>query len=174
MLQDAGNPFSKVMTPHIFTEVYGMSYLFATYIVGESPSSCAETATVRHKDCYLLLPPDSTCVRCAMCIQQRRSLQIQAKRMESEISRTAPSSHTNYRYLTRTELIVRLSGEHHQRQLISKQCQRLKARIEEVSEKAGVSVDPETHDGLKEIMVTNNSILQSLPPNTFQVSWCVL
>ena len=50
-------------------------------------------------------------------------------------------------------------------------CQRLKARIEEVSEKVGVSVDLEVHEGIKEIMLTeNDNILQSLPPNSFQVS----
>ena len=144
------------------------------YTIGKSSASCAEVATVRHKDCNLLLPPDSACVRCAKCVRHRSSLQIQAKqKVKSNSSRTAPSSHTNYRYLSRSELILRLEREHHQRQLISKQCQRLKTRIEDVSERAGVTVDQTTHEGLKEIMVTeNNNVLQSLPPNSFQVSAC--
>ena len=38
----------------------------------------------------------------------------------------------------------------------------------EVSERAGVAVDQMTHEGLKEIVVTENSnVLQSLPPNSF-------
>ena len=142
------------------------------YTIGKGSASFAEVATVHHKDCNLLLPPDSVCTRCPKCIRHRSSLQIQAKRkIQSSISRTAPSSHTNYRYLSRSELILRLEREHHQRQLVSKQCQRLKTRIEEVSERAGVAVDQMTHEGLKEIMVTeNNNVFQSLPPNSFQVS----
>ncbi len=147
------------------------------YTIGEGSASCIEVATIRHKDCHLLLPPDSTSLRCAKCIRHRSSVQVQAKRMmdtsSSTPSRTALSSHTNYRYLSRSELIVRLGQEHHQCQLISKRCQRLKVRLEQVTEKAGICVDPEMHDGLKEIMVTeSNSILQSLPPNSFQVRLC--
>ena len=86
-------------------------------------------------------------------------------------SRTAPSSHVNHRYLSRPELIDRLGNEHHERQLVSKQYQRLKTRIKDVSEKAGVSVDPEMHEGLKEIVLKeSDGILQSLPPNSFRVS----
>ena len=142
------------------------------YNIGEDSASCVEVATVRHKDCHLLLPPGSTCIRCAKCVRHRSSLRIQAKRtVKSNISRTAPSSHTNYRYLSRSELILRLEQEHRQCQLISKRCQRLKTKIEEVSERTGVAVDQKIHEGLKEIMVTeNNNVLQSLPPNSFQVS----
>ena len=133
-----------------------------------------KVTTVRHKDCYLLLPPNSTSLRCGKCIHHRASLQVQAKRMldasSSTQSKTASSSHANYRYLSRSELIDRLGQEHHQRQLISKQCQRLKARLEQVSEKGGIYVDKEMHDGLREIMQTeSSSVLQSLPSNSFKV-----
>ena len=126
-------------------------------------------------DCSLLLLPDSACIQCAKCIRHRSSLQIQAKgKIKSGISRTAPFSHTNYRYFSQSELILQLEQEHHQRQLISKQCQGLKTRLEEASERAGVAVDQMTHKGLKEIMVTeNSSVLKSLPPNSFQVSACI-
>ena len=145
------------------------------YTIGKGSASCAEVATVHHKDCSLLLPPDSACIWCAKCIRHGSSLQIQAKwKIKSGIRRTAPFSHTNYRYLSWSELILRLEWEHHQCQLISKQCQRLKTRIEEASERAGVAVDQMTHERLKEIMVTENSnVLQSLPPNSFQVSACI-
>ena len=37
-----------------------------------------------------------------------------------------------------------------------------------------MAVDQITHEGLKEIMVRENSnVLQSLPPNSFQVSACI-
>ena len=143
-------------------------------MIGEEDStSRIEVATIRHRDCCLLLPPDSTSLRCDRCTHYRSSLRVQAKRMldaSSALSRTAPSSHTNYRYLTRSELIHRLGQEHRKRQLITKKHQRLKARLEQVSENAGVCVDKELHDGLKEIMQTaSSSVLQSLPPDSFKV-----
>lgn len=142
-------------------------------MIGEGSTSCIEAATVRHNDCCLLLPPDSTSPRCDRCTHYRSSLWVQAKRMldaSSTLSRTAPSSHTNYRYLARSELIDRLGQERHQRQLISMQHRRLKARLEQVSENAGVCVDKELHNSLKEIMQTeSSSVLQSLPPNSFKV-----
>lgn len=152
-----------------------MNIMSAFCTVGQTAAVCSKEATVRHKDCHLLVSPNSISLRCASCAQHRRSLQVQAKRMlDTNSDRTAPSSHVNYRYLSRPELIDRLSSEHHQRQLLSKKCQRLKERIEEMSEKVGVSVDSEMHEGLKEIMVTEGDrFLQSLPPNSFQVNVCI-
>ena len=131
--------------------------------MGEGSASCVDIASVHHTNCLLLLPPDS--IHCTKCIRHRFSVQIHAKQsVKSNISRTAPSSHTNYRYLSWSELILRLEQEHHQHQLISKRCQRLKTRIAEVSERNGVAVDQKRHEGLKNIMVTENSnVLQFLP-----------
>ena len=135
-------------------------------------SSLVEASTIHHKDCLVLLPPDSSSSRCDRCTRHRSSLQIQAKRLqEATPSRSEPSSHTNYRYLSHSELILRLSQEHHQRQLISKQRERLKEKLELISQKVGVSVDQDLHDGLKEVMLKENeNILQSVPPNSFRVS----
>ena len=130
-------------------------------------------ASVHHEDCSVLLFPDSSNARCVSCVRQRASLSVQAKRLairDKVNSKTAPSSHTNYRYLSRPELIERLSQEHHQRQLLSKQCQRLKAKIAQVTEEVGVSVSAEMHEDLKQIMVEKqDQVLKSFPPNSFQV-----
>ena len=105
---------------------------------------------------------------CVSYTHHRSSLQVQAKRMQdvssSTPSRTQPSSHTNNHYLSCLELILWLSQEHHQHQLISKQCQRLKEKLELVSQKIGMCLDEKTYDGLKKI--TRKDILQSLPPNS--------
>ena len=120
-------------------------FYYYMYTIGKGSASFAEVATVHHKDCNLLLPPDSVCTWCPKCIRHRWSLQIQAKqKIKSSISRTAPSSHTNYRYLSRSELIVRLEREHHQRQIIYKQCQRLKTRIKEVSIESTINASSST------------------------------
>ena len=174
MLQDTVNPFIKVLACMVLSSliVYDGFYIHVQLIciVGGGSALCVEAATVRHKECHLLLPPDSTSLRCAPCIRHRSSLQIQAKRL-LDPSRTAPSSHVNHRYLSRLELIDRLGNEHHERRLVSKQYQWLKARIKDISEKTGVSVDPELHEGLKEIVLNeSDSILKSLPPNSFRVS----
>ena len=75
---------------------------------------------------------------------------------EATPSRSEPSSHTNYRYLSHSEVILRLSQEHHQCQLTSKQRETLKVELELISQKVGVSVDQELHDGLNEIMLKEN------------------
>ena len=130
-------------------------------------------ASVHHKDCCILLSPDSSTARCVACVRQRASLSVQAKRLafgDKDDSKTAPSSHTNYRYLSKPELIERLSKEHHQRQLLSKQCQRLKAKISQATEEVGVSVSAEIHEDLRQIMVEKqDQVLKSFPPNSFQV-----
>ena len=119
-----------------------------------------EATTIRHVDCHMLLPPDSLSLRCAKCIQHRASLLIQTKRIQ-DAERTALSSHTNYRYLSRPELIDRLAVEHHHCRLLSKKCERLQAKVADVSEIVGVSLDPNVHEGLKEVMISQNgSILQ--------------
>ena len=69
--------------------------------------SLVEASTIHHKDCEVLLPPDSSSSRRVRCTRHRSSLQIQAKRLqETTSSRSEPSSHTNYRYLSRSELIL--------------------------------------------------------------------
>ena len=139
-------------------------------------SSLVEASTIRHEDCEVLLPPDSSSSRCVRCTRHRSSLKIQAKRLQEVTqSRSEPSSHTNYHYLSRSELILRLSQEHHQRKVISKQHERLKEKVELLSQKVGVSVDRDLHNGLKEIMLQENeNVLQSVPPNSIKVSVHVL
>lgn len=131
---------------------------------------CVEMGTIRHKDCQILLPPYTTAIRCCSCARLRSSLSIQAKRIRTP-SRTEPSSHTNHRYLSRSELIVRLSQEHHQRQLALKRCQRLTARLEIISDRVGVRVDDATHNDLETIVTTeSDNVLRSLPPDSLRVS----
>ena len=55
------------------------------YSIGEGSASCVDIATVHHKDCHLL-PPDSTCICCTKWICHRFSVQIHAKRSVNQIS----------------------------------------------------------------------------------------
>ena len=125
--------------------------------------------TIRHKDCQILLPPYTTATRCCSSTCLRSSLYVQAKRIRTPY-RTEPSSHVNYRYLSRLELIVRLSQEHHQCQLALKRCLRLTARLERISDEVGVSVDDATHGDLKKIVTTkSDNVLRSLSPDSLRV-----
>ena len=131
---------------------------------------CTEQETVRHKDCQLLLPPNSSGSRCDACVRHRSSLLVQSKRLANPM-RTSAHSHTNHRYLSRPELIDRLGNEHHERRLVSKRHQRLKERLIEEVKKVGVTVDPEIDAHIREIAVQEGSeMVKKFPPNSFRVS----
>ncbi len=127
-------------------------------------------ATVRSNDCKLLLPPGYTQSRCSNCIKNRATISRQLSRsVVSVASHTTPSSHTNYRFLNRTQLVSRLQQTHHQLRLSVKQIDRLKTKIADAVAQKGIQVDEELHSGLQQIMSTESSrIANSLTPDSFQ------
>ena len=71
------------------------------------------TATIRHKDCELVVEGDT---RCKACKHHRSTLHAIYSRIEKneagKENRTAPTSHVNYRYLSSPEKSERLSRLH--------------------------------------------------------------
>ena len=113
------------------------------------------TPTVRHKNCQFLLQLQhhSTSVRCPNCVTCRKTLAIQIKRHQSQSS-VSPSSHVNYRYLSATELAVRLKHSQRQCRIASKHISRLHEKISKATLENGIVVDNQMHNGLLEIMCT--------------------
>ena len=64
------------------------------------------------------------------------------------------SKHTNYRYLSTTEKVSRLSDLQHQKQLAKLKIDRLPKKLDSITIKESVCIDDETshHDDLKHIM----------------------
>ena len=117
-----------------------------------------------------MLPCGSTHDRCASCIRSRATISRQLSRsLQAGPSHTSSSSHTNYRFLSRTQLVSRLKETHHQLRLSSKQLERLKKKIVDAVTSNGITVDEELHNGLQEIMSSESlKMAESLPPDSFQ------
>ena len=74
------------------------------------------------------------------------------------------------RYQPIPTLISRITQLHHQYRLVSKQLERLKKKIAEVSESSGITLDEQTHDDFKKMMTSSDgsAFFESLPKDSFQ------
>ena len=81
---------------------------------------------------------------------------MRERKAASAVSKTAPTSHVNYRYLTQTELIERMQQQHRLFRLTSRQLARLKCKVEEDCEQRGVTLDEEAHEDLCAILKGQN------------------
>ena len=132
--------------------------------------------TIRHSECALLLSEEDP-VRCQRCDVYRRTLRVMTCRhrrsQEQAQNTSAPSSHTNYRYLSTPEKVDRLRRLHDDSRCLQKKLRRREDRIAALIAREGVSLDAETTDDLSTIMTEQNaSIAQKYPPNSFQrVFW---
>ena len=119
--------------------------------------------TIRSSKCEFLISPDSKSTSCPPCRKLREVLRVKNWRLRvrernavSAVSKTAPTSHVNHRYLTQTELIERMQQQHHLFRLTSKQLSWLKCKIVEDSERSGVMLDEEAHEDLCAILKGEN------------------
>ena len=137
----------------------------AAFCDGSQPA----TPTVRHKNCQFLLQLQhhSTSVRCPNCVTCRKTLAIQIKRHQSQSS-VSPSSHVNYRYLSATELAVRLKHSQRQCRIASKHISRLQEKISKATVENGIVVDNQMHNGLLDIMCAETSeVYKKYKPDSF-------
>ena len=148
------------------------------------------SSTIRHKDCQLLLADENQGVRCPECVSYRSTLTVQTTRVQTQ-NNASPSSHVNHRYGSYTQfniwlwscvmygcnryqplptLINRLGQLQHQYRVISKQLDRLKKKIEEVTEVSGVVLDEQSHQDFKQLVTSSESsqFFDSLPKDSFQ------
>lgn len=129
----------------------------------------ADSPTIRHKDCEVLVAERE--MRCPACTGYRPSLRAISSRdlraVEAD-QRTAPDSHTNYRYLSTPEKDRRLSRLHAATRNTKKSITHMQARLAEVSETSGISVDPGIHDDMVTVMEAHTQdIHQRHAPDTF-------
>lgn len=85
----------------------------------------------------------------------------------------APSSHTNYRYLSTPEKIERLRGLHQESRSAQKKLHRIQVKVAEYIESRGVTLDAETTVDIQQIMQEHeHHIIRQFPPGSFQsVFW---
>lgn len=121
------------------------------------------------------MPLASTKARCSDCLRSRASLSRQLSRSLNAIGGTSlhgtasPSSHVNYRYLSRPQLVTRLTETHHRLRLSIKETERLKKKISAAVLKKGLQVDDEVHTGLLDIMrKESQTIITTHSPDSFQ------
>ena len=109
--------------------------------------------TVQSELCDFILFQSSKS-KCEKCIHIRANLSRRIARHKGTSSDivTSPSSHTNYRLLTRPQLVCRLQSMHDQCQSFHSKVEKLKNHITMMIMSEGVKVDEELHSELQKIM----------------------
>ncbi len=142
--------------------------------------SLLNTSTIRHNDCHLLVP-ESTHSKCRPCILHRSTLTVQYTRMESlTAEKSTPASHVNLRYMYISKnfqivivscrfqpvstLVDRLQQLRKQYTVLQKQLQRVKSKIAESIQTAGVVLDEQMSSDLSQ----SSNILETFPEGSFQ------
>ena len=108
--------------------------------------------TICHSKHDLLINAKAASSRCEECETYHKRLHTMATREKFDLHSTStnPNSHTNYRYLTRSQLSTRLHNKHDEHWKSGLQLERLKKKIREVCEcEHGVALDEEKHEYLK-------------------------
>ncbi len=97
----------------ITTDMYMYPFLTGTRVVASYDSRALPVPTIRHSECALVVAKEGS-LRCQKCTDYRRTLNGMASRvcLSKSAERTAPSSHTNYRYLSSPEKVDRLRQLH--------------------------------------------------------------
>ena len=142
--------------------------------IGTTATATVESAilgyeTVRHAQCELLISAEETTQRCNKCSTYRNTLYSMISRAKySANDCTKPSSHTNYRFMSKSELSERLHNLHSQSRKDHLNICHLKERLEQfLDNKPSVTLDEELHQDIKAIMEENSTNV-NLPPNSLQ------
>ncbi len=72
------------------------------------------------------------------------------------------------RYQPLPELVTRLGEVHRQYRMVTKQCDRLKAKIAAAAEQVGVCLDDEVHEDMKVLSSGTDKLLEDLPKDSFR------
>ena len=162
-----------IMVVHFTCQLNLFIYVF-TYPGTNAAAFLDERAlpqpTIRHSECALLLSEEDP-VRCRWCDVYRQTLRVMTCRhrqsQEQAQNTSAPSSHTNYKYLSTPEKVDRLRRLHDDSRCLQKKLYHHEDRIAALIAREGVSLDAGTTDDLSAIMTEENaSIAQKYPPNS--------
>lgn len=129
--------------------------------------------TVRSSSCELITKGQ----KCQSCVKYRstlRSLYGRWKKTSSPSeSRSAVSSHTNYRYLTTPEKKMRLANLRSENKALHRQVDQLKQHISRLTDTNGIIVEEDMDADLRRIMDDNDEIICSTnSPQSFEyVFW---
>ena len=110
--------------------------------------------TIRHVSCHWLLP-DSTKLRCQICIQYRENFlrgKLRSSLDQPKQGASDPSSHVNYRYLDTPTRLERMKNLHSLVRKQTRQIKSLEERLNQSMKAAGIRVNESTHDELSMLM----------------------
>lgn len=130
--------------------------------------SNANSPTVRHKDCAMLVHSGSSSSRCRSCQLFRNTLRALLSRQKQRVEHSSiPSGKMNDRYMSsnqRRAKLVKFRLKHKANRVTIK---RLKSKIKSLSERAGIALDESTHNDLRIIMKENGHLMTKHPRNSF-------
>lgn len=130
----------------------------------------SHSKTVRHIKCSLICADGE--LRCSSCLQYRPTLRAMRSRsgktVQSAISNTDSSSHTNYRYLGSEELKKRMTNVQNEKRAAERKLKKLKGKLLSVIEEEGVELHEDDCDDLTEIFEQADKDTTKLTREHFQ------
>lgn len=104
--------------------------------------------------------------RCKPCEEHRQTLNRMLHRVLNEQGqdhdRTAPSSHTNYRYLTSDDMCERLKRMHQEVVCSRTEVEKLRKHVEMLIEERGTTVEDDLDHHLTQIIMTKSKEVESM------------
>lgn len=127
--------------------------------------------TFRSTGCDMLVTESRK--RCSSCDGYRRYLNSMLYHASGkgrvDLDRTRPSSHTPFTSLTSPEKVERLHRLRSVSRVSQQKIERLKHRLQIISERKGVAVDETFHSDLKKIIETHKQKIEEVyPQGSFQ------
>ena len=117
--------------------------------------------TVRHTNCSIIVEGSDR--RCTACTRHRSSLRAiySQKDLTPVASKVDPKSHINYRYLTTTEMQIRLKLLQQNNQRMARQLMNVRKKLEEVSSEKSVTLNGNLSEDLVNIMKLHSATVKS-------------
>ena len=118
--------------------------------------------TIRHINCSIIVKGSDQ--RCAACTKHRNSLRAMDSRTKdssSVASKVDPKSHVNYRYLTTTEMQIRLKLLHQNNQRMARQLMNMRKKLEDAISEKSVTLNGNLSEDLVDVMKLHSATVKS-------------
>ena len=125
--------------------------------------------TIRCSFCHILVLPPAK--RCNSYSEYRKTLNVLLQQQNSKDNnqRTSTDSHTNYHFLSSSEMNERLQRLHVETVLQRQQIKRISEKLEHTIDKHGIPVDNDLHQDLVAIMDSHQPLIsEQYPQGSFQ------
>ena len=153
----------KILSPDGSVAAYKDSYCPVLY------EGVSYESTVRSAKCSLVVNVGSKCDSCRKYRSVLRAMYSRQKRHSPTSEKTDISSHANYRYLSTPEKNERMANLRAEVTQQKREIDRLREKVNKLTETSGVEVDKQMHGDLSSIMEEmTEDVRKKFPENSFE------